>query len=72
MDRGGLCGLLYLLRFIVAERKFSFVVSMYGLIDLVATVPFCVSLGVDLRSIRLVRLLAIASYLEASSLYEGD
>ncbi|MBM62442.1 MAG: voltage-gated potassium channel [Acidobacteria bacterium] len=60
----GLFTVEYLLRFIVAERKSSFVFSVYGLIDLVAIVPFYVSLGVDLRSIRLVRLLRLLRILK--------
>jgi len=49
----------YLLRFFVAERKFKFVTSFFGLIDLVAILPFYLALGVDLRSVRAFRLLRL-------------
>ena len=41
----------YLFRVYAAERKFAFVVSFYGLIDLAAIIPFYLSFGVDLRAI---------------------
>lgn len=50
----------YLLRLFVAERKVAFVCSFFGVIDLLAIVPFYVGLfigfGVDLRSLRILRL----------------
>lgn len=46
----------YLLRLYVADRKLSFVLSFFGLVDLFAILPFYISTGVDLRSIRAVRL----------------
>lgn len=46
----------YVLRLLVADRKFSFVFSFFGLIDLLAILPFYLSAGVDLRSFRAVRL----------------
>jgi len=49
----------YLLRLAVARRKLFFVFSFYGLVDLVAIVPFYIALGVDLRSLRVVRFLRI-------------
>lgn len=44
----------YLLRLYVADRKLSFVFSFFGLVDLLAILPFDVFAGVDLRSIRAV------------------
>ena len=61
----------YALRIGVAGRKLSFIFSFFGIIDLLAIVPFYLSLGVDLRSIRvfrllrLFRILKIARYSEA-------
>jgi voltage-gated potassium channel len=55
----GLFTIEYALRLMVATRKFSFVFSFFGLIDLVAIIPFYLSLGMDLRSIRVVRFLRI-------------
>jgi len=46
----------YFLRIIVANRKLKFIFSFYGLIDLFAIVPFYISSGIDLRSIRIFRL----------------
>jgi voltage-gated potassium channel len=49
----------YLLRVAVATKKLRFVFSFFGLIDLAATLPFYLSLGLDLRSLRAVRLLRL-------------
>jgi len=49
----------YLLRVIVADRKLSFIFSFYGLVDLVAILPFYVASGIDLRSIRAFRMLRL-------------
>lgn len=49
----------YLLRFCVAERKIGYALSFYGLIDVMAIVPFYISLGVDLRSLRIFRMLRL-------------
>ena len=46
----------YLLRLIVAENKLKFIFSFYGLIDLLAILPFYVARGLDLRSLRVFRL----------------
>ena len=61
----------YGLRWLVAEKKLKFVVSPFGIIDLLAILPFYLSLGIDLRSlrmfrmVRLVRLLKLARYSKA-------
>jgi len=46
----------YLLRLFVADKKFKFIFSFYGLIDIFAIIPFYLSTGIDLRSIRVFRL----------------
>lgn len=46
----------YLLRLFFADKKLRFVFSFYGLIDLFAILPFYLSSGIDLRSIRIFRL----------------
>ncbi len=46
----------YLLRLTVADKKMKFIFSFYGLIDLVAILPFYISTGIDLRSLRIFRL----------------
>jgi voltage-gated potassium channel len=49
----------YLLRLYVADKKFGFIFSFFGLIDLIAVLPFYLSIGLDLRSIRVFRLLRL-------------
>ncbi|GAB4136508.1 MAG: ion transporter [Planctomycetaceae bacterium] len=53
----------YILRFIAAERRLKFVFSFYGVIDLLAILPFYlgffVGFGVDLRSLRILRLFRV-------------
>ncbi len=49
----------YLLRLLVADRKFRFIFSFYGLVDLAAIAPFYIASGIDLRSIRVLRLLRL-------------
>lgn len=49
----------YLLRLFVADQKMGFATSFFGLIDLAAILPFYLSLGVDLRSVRAFRLLRL-------------
>ena len=50
----------YLLRLYVADKKLSYIFSFYGLIDLIAIIPFYISAGVDLRSLRVFRLFRLA------------
>jgi voltage-gated potassium channel len=49
----------YLLRIFVADRKPKFIFSFYGIIDLLAILPFYLSFGVDLRSLRALRFLRL-------------
>lgn len=49
----------YVFRVAVAERKLGFVMSFYGMIDLIAILPFYVAVGVDLRAVRVFRLLRL-------------
>ncbi len=49
----------YLLRIVVADHRFRFIFSFYGFIDLLAILPFYVASGIDLRSIRVFRLLRL-------------
>ena len=46
----------YLFRIFLSEKKLSFIFSFYGIIDLLAILPFYVTSGVDLRSIRVFRI----------------
>jgi len=62
----------YLLRIFVASQKLKFIFSFFGLVDLLAILPFYVATGVDLRAVRafrllrLVRILKLARYSEAA------
>jgi len=49
----------YILRLWVADKKSKFIFSFYGLIDLFAILPFYLSIGIDLRSIRIFRLIRL-------------
>ncbi|WP_028891474.1 ion transporter [Tenacibaculum sp. 47A_GOM-205m] len=49
----------YVLRIYVAENKKNFIFSFYGIIDFLAILPFYMSFGVDLRSLRALRFLRL-------------
>lgn len=49
----------YFLRIYVADSKPKFIFSFFGLIDLLAILPFYLSFGVDLRSLRALRFLRL-------------
>lgn len=49
----------YILRIYVADSKPRFIFSFFGIIDLLAILPFYLSFGVDLRSLRALRFLRL-------------
>ena len=49
----------YILRLSVADKKIKYIFSFFGIIDLLAIIPFYISGGVDLRSVRVFRLLRV-------------
>jgi voltage-gated potassium channel len=49
----------YILRSIVADNKLKYIFSFYGIIDLLAILPFYVTAGIDLRALRMFRLFRI-------------
>ncbi|WHI47489.1 ion transporter [Microbulbifer sp. JMSA004] len=49
----------YLGRVYVAKNKLNFIFSFYGLIDLLAFLPFYIASGLDLRALRVVRLFQV-------------
>ena len=49
----------YILRLLVADNKLGFVFSFFGVIDLLAILPFYLALDFDLRSVRALRLLRL-------------
>ena len=54
----------YLLRLAVADSRWRFVRSFFGVIDLVAILPFYLVAGVDLRAVRAFRLLRLLRILK--------
>jgi voltage-gated potassium channel len=65
----------YLLRFFLSRPRGSYAHSFFGIVDLVAILPFYISSGIDLRSVRafrllrLFRLLKLARYSSAMQRY---
>jgi voltage-gated potassium channel len=61
----------YLLRIVLSKKRTSYALSFFGIVDLLAILPFYLSTGIDLRSLRafrllrLFRLLKLARYSEA-------
>ncbi|WP_435413377.1 ion transporter, partial [Psychroserpens mesophilus] len=49
----------YVLRIYVADSKPKFIFSFFGIIDLLAILPFYLSFGIDLRSLRALRFLRL-------------
>lgn len=49
----------YILRVATAPSKKGYIFSFFGIIDLLAILPFYLALGIDFRSIRVFRLLRI-------------
>lgn len=54
----------YLLRIMVASKRYRFIFSFLGMIDLLAILPFYLSTGLDLRSLRAFRLLRLIRILK--------
>ena len=49
----------YLLRLYISNKKLKFIFSFFGIIDLLAILPFYLSFGFDLRSVRILRFLRL-------------
>lgn len=49
----------YLLRFYSSRSRVKFFFSFFGMIDLIAILPFYLALGLDLKSLRAIRLFRI-------------
>lgn len=54
----------YLLRLYIAPKKWAFIFSFYGMVDLIAVLPFYISTGFDLRSVRIFRLFRLLRILK--------
>lgn len=61
----------YLLRIIAAERKAKYVFSFFGLVDLLAILPFYLGLAFDLRGLRGLRLLRLFTVLKLTRYKEA-
>ena len=46
----------YIMRIIFSKQRIKFVFSFFGIVDFLAILPFYLSIGIDLRSIRAIRL----------------
>ncbi len=49
----------YALRLVLCRPRFSYAFSFFGIVDLLAILPFYISTGIDLRSVRAFRLLRL-------------
>ena len=54
----------YIIRIVFSEKKLKYIFSFYGIIDLIAILPFYLSRGIDLRSIRVFRLFRLTRSLK--------
>ena len=54
----------YIARIVVASSKLKFVFSFFGIVDLLAILPFYLSSGLDLRTLRAFRLLRLIRILK--------
>lgn len=54
----------YFLRIYLSKNRLKFIFSFYGLIDLLAILPFYLAFAIDLQSLRLVRLLRLVRILK--------
>ncbi|HBR96869.1 MAG TPA: ion transporter [Gammaproteobacteria bacterium] len=54
----------YLVRILTAKNRVKFVFSFYGMVDLLAILPFYLAFAVDLTTLRLLRLLRLARLLK--------
>ena len=53
----------------VASNRPKFVFSFFGIIDLIAILPFYLTAGMDLRAVRLLRILKLMRYSKAAPLF---
>jgi len=72
----GIFTLEYIARIISADEKLKFIFSFFGIVDLLAILPFYLTTGLDLRSVRafrllrLIRLLKLARYSVAAKRFQ--
>lgn len=61
----------YILRVIVTEKRLSYIFSFYGIIDLLAILPFYLSSSVSLQTLRVLRLLRLFRILKLTRYHEA-
>ncbi|MFC7357442.1 ion transporter [Jejudonia soesokkakensis] len=49
----------YILRIIYSKKPWKYILSFYGMIDFLAILPFYLSFGLDLRSLRIFRIFRV-------------
>lgn len=54
----------YMFRIMISKRKLRFIFSFYGLVDLLSILPFYIASGLDLRAIRVFRILLLIRILK--------
>ena len=59
----------YALRIFVAANRPKFIFSFFGMIDLIAILPFYLAAGLDLRAVRMLRVLKLMRYSTAAPLF---
>jgi len=60
----------YLLRIYIAEKKFDYIFSFYGIVDLLSILPFYLQSGVDSQFIKLLRLFKLIRILKLFRYYK--
>ena len=61
----------YILRIIVTEKKLSYIFSFYGIIDLLAILPFYLSGSVSLQTLRILRLIRLFRIFKLTRYHEA-
>ncbi|MGS0497607.1 ion transporter [Pseudoalteromonas sp. S1727] len=56
----------YFIRILLSPKRLRFIFSFYGLVDLIAILPFYLAFAIDLRSFRLIRLLRLIRVLKVA------
>jgi voltage-gated potassium channel len=52
----------YFIRILVSKKKLSYIFSFYGIVDLLAILPFYLNFGFDARSLRVIRIFKIFKF----------
>ena len=61
----------YLVRIVIAKRKWRYIFSFYGIVDLVAILPFFLLHGMDTLAVRILRTLRIFRVLKLFRYYSA-